>query len=147
MMNVLAGCLTVASAALADARIDCLDLLAGGVAAIVSGPDRTRMKLLDPCPAEHEELNAICVVGYLPARDEVTELWVKGDLPTKTEDSGLGLETLVDGAINTARGVQSVLREAVKESAEHWAQKIASTPATLASKSNVNAAHDVEMKI
>jgi len=147
MMNVLAGCLTVASAALADARIDCLDLLAGGAAAIVSEPDGTRMKLLDPCPTDHEELNAICVVGYLPARDEVTELWVKGDLATKTDDSGLGLETLVDGAINTARGVQSVLREAVKESAERWAQNIASTPATLSSKSSANAAHDVEMKI
>jgi exosome complex component MTR3 len=146
MMNVLAGCLTVASAALADARIDCLDLLAGGVAAIVSGPDRTRMKLLDPCPAEHEELHAVCVVGYLPARDEVTELWVKGDLPPKTEDSGLGLESLVDGAINAARGVQSVLREAVKESAERWVQTVASTQATFASKTKTNAAHDVEMR-
>jgi exosome complex component MTR3 len=147
MMNVLAGCLTVASAALADARIDCLDLLAGGVAAIVPGPDQTRMKLLDPCPTEHEGLNAICVVGYLPARDEVTELWVKGDLPADTEDAGLGLETLVDDAINAARGVQSVLREAVKESAERWVQKIALTQATLTSKANTNAAHDIEMKI
>ncbi|KAF2459144.1 3' exoribonuclease family, domain 1-domain-containing protein, partial [Lineolata rhizophorae] len=34
-LSVLAGCITVASAALADAGIDCLGLVAGGVAALV----------------------------------------------------------------------------------------------------------------
>jgi exosome complex component MTR3 len=29
MMNVLAGCITAAAAAIADAKIDCLDLVAG----------------------------------------------------------------------------------------------------------------------
>jgi exosome complex component MTR3 len=145
MMNVLAGCLTVASAALADARIDCLDLLAGGVAAIVPESDQTKIKLLDPCPTEHEELTAICVVGYLPARDEITELWIKGDLPAETEASGVGLESLVDSAINAARGAQNVLQEAIKESAERWIQKLGSTQATMSTAATTNAAHDVEM--
>jgi exosome complex component MTR3 len=146
MMNVLAGCLTVASAALADARIDCLDLLAGGVAAIVPGSDQTRVKLLDPRPTEHEALAAICVVGYLPTRDEITELWLKGDLPVETEASGLGLESLIDGAINAAKGVQAVLQEAVRESAEQWVRKLGSVQATMTTSTTANAVHDVKMK-
>ena len=147
MMNVLAGCLTVASAALADARIDCLDLMAGGVAAAVPESDQTKARLLDPCPTEHEELTAICVVGYLPTRDEITELWVKGDLPAETEAHGMGLESLVDAAANAARGVQAVLQEAVRESAERWVQKLGSTQATVATATTTNAARDAEMKI
>jgi exosome complex component MTR3 len=147
MLNVLAGCLTVASAALADARIDCLDLLAGGVASMVPGPNQKRIKLLDPCPTEHEELTAICVVGYLPARDEVTELWIKGDLPPETEASGLGLESLVDGAINAARGVQAILQEAVKESGDRWVQKVGSGKATMTTTTTMNAPGDIEMNV
>ena len=35
MMNILAGCITAASAAIVDAGIDCVDLISGGVAALV----------------------------------------------------------------------------------------------------------------
>ena len=146
MMNVLAGCFTVSSAALADARIDCLDLLAGGVASVVPGPGQRRIKLLDPCPAEHEELTSICVVGYLPARDEITELWVKGDLPAEVDASGLGLEGLVEGAINAAKGVQGVLQEAVRESAERWIQRLGAGQVAKAADTNTNDVHDVEME-
>lgn len=142
MMNVLAGCLTVASAALADARIDCLDILAGGVAAIATGPGKDGVKVLDPCPSEHEELSAACVVGYLPAREEITELWVKGDM--STDASSLGLEGLVDSAIDAATSVQLVLQEAVKESSQRWAKQLqAKQPANA---TNINSSHDVEMK-
>jgi exosome complex component MTR3 len=146
MMNVLAGCLTVASAALADARIDCLDLLAGGVAAVVPGANQTRTKLLDPCPTEHEELVSICVVGYLPARDEIVELWVKGDLPADADAPGLGLDGLVEAAINAAKGVQGVLQEAVKESAEQWNQKFGSSNVTKTTGTSTDVTQDVEMK-
>jgi exosome complex component MTR3 len=147
MMNILAGCLTVASAALADARIDCLDLLAGGVAAVVPGANQTRTKLLDPCPAEHDELTSICVVGYLPARDEITELWVKGDFPAEVDAPGLGLDGLVEAAINAAKGVHGVLREVVKESAEQWISKLGSSQATKTTATSTHATQDVEMKI
>ena len=53
MMNVLASCITVATAALVDAKIDCLDLMTGGVAASVEG-----VNLLDPAPAENEKVEA-----------------------------------------------------------------------------------------
>jgi len=141
MMNVLAGCLTVASAALADARIDCLDLMAGGVAATTSGPKKG-VQFLDPCPAEHEDLSSACVVGYLPARDEITELWVKGDMEAQGDSSGL--ENLVDSAINAAKGVQSVLQEAVRESAAKWVQQLKAGKSL--SVAAPNAVHDVDMQ-
>ena len=115
MMSVLAGCLTVASAALADARIDCLELLAGGLAAVVPTIDRKVTTVLDPCPIEHEALRSVCVVGYLPTRDELTLVWVKGDLPGSGEE---GFDRLVDSAVNAAKGVQSIIQEAVRESTE-----------------------------
>jgi exosome complex component MTR3 len=87
MMTVLAGCVTVSSAAMTDAGIDCVDMVCGGTAAIVRNPDakgkgssegellptsKGEMLVLDPNPAEHREIVACCVVGYLPARDEIT---------------------------------------------------------------------------
>ena len=55
LLNVLAGCITVASAAITDAGIDCVDMVCGGVAAIVRNPDsndeKDLLRILDPCPA------------------------------------------------------------------------------------------------
>ena len=73
MMNILAGAITVASAALMDAGIDCLDLVTGGVVASIS-TSYGSSHILDPCPSEREEIQSACVVGYLPSRDEVTEV-------------------------------------------------------------------------
>lgn len=129
MMTVLAGCITVASAAITDAGIDCVDLVAGGVAAVVSEseedatshplrPQDTRV-VLDPSPAEHRRIRAACVVGYLSSRDEITELWVKGDLPGPEDDGkdGSSVESLINDAVRAANGTRSVLGEAVKEAA------------------------------
>jgi len=108
MMNVLAGCITAASAAIADAGIDCVDLIAGGVAALAAGQEDV---VLDPCPSEHEALQAACVVGYLQSRDEITELWMRGD-------AGKSPESLIDKAVEAAMLTRTVLAEAVKETAE-----------------------------
>ncbi|KAF9883439.1 3'-5'-exoribonuclease [Aspergillus nanangensis] len=125
MMNVLAGCITAASAAIADARIDCLDLVAGGVAAIVSdGDDAAPRLVLDCDPAEHWSILSACVVAYMPSRDEITELWLKGDgskAVLSADDKRLGNEALLDGAVDAARGAHTVLAEAVRESAERYA--------------------------
>lgn len=121
MMNVLAGCITAASAAIADAHIDCLDLVAGGVAALVSddsSPASPRL-MLDTDPAEHRSIVSSCVVAYMPARDEITELWLKGDsskVSLEVEDGRTGHEALIDGAVDAARGAHSVVAEAVRES-------------------------------
>lgn len=109
----------MASAALVDAGIDCVDLVSGGVAALVredeGGDGRGRdgeaaQMVLDPAPSEHD-VKAACVVAYLQSRDEITELWMKGD-------AGVQTETLIDEAVKAANLTRSVLAEAVKESVE-----------------------------
>lgn len=118
MMSVLAGCITVGSAALIDAGIDCVDLVSGGVAAIVQEPDGMKTEtVLDPCPAEHD-MKAACVVGYLQSRDEITEMWMKGDAGGETE-------VLIDQAVKAASMTRSVLAEAVREAAEMKTGKLA----------------------
>lgn len=115
MMNVLAGCITAASAAIVDAGIDCVDLISGGVAATIAGEEGAQkdksQSVLDPCPSEHDNVRAACVVGYLQSRDEVTELWMKGD-------AGADSEALLDRAVQAAVLNRTVLAEAVKEAAE-----------------------------
>jgi exosome complex component MTR3 len=116
LLNVLAGCVTVASAAMADAGIDCVDLVSGGVAAVVrdtGGKDKGKgmVRVLDPCPAEHKDVVAACAVGYLAGRDEITALWMKGDV-------GENYEALTDGATHAAIGSLSVLKEVLLEAVE-----------------------------
>lgn len=124
MMTVLAGCITVASAAIAEAGIDCVDLVTGGVAAVVRQPtslggpsggiqqkrDAERLEtVLDPCPPEHQDILGACVVAYLASRDELTEVWMKGDVGSQPD-------ALMDRAVEAAIAARTVLVEAVKES-------------------------------
>lgn len=109
MMNVLAGCITVASAAMIEAGIDCVDTATGGVAALVRGSGDSPEVILDPCPSEHQEVLAACAVGYLPSRDELTETWIKGDV-------GSHAEVLIDRAVEAATAVNGVLAAVLKES-------------------------------
>ena len=119
MMSALAGCITVANAALVDAGIDCVDLVSGSVAAIVndSTASEGRVVVLDPSPPEHDVV-AACVVGYLQSRDEVTEMWVKGD-------AGLETEALVEQALKAATMTRKILAEAVNEAMELKMEKTA----------------------
>ena len=111
MMSVLAGCITVASAALVDAGIDCVDLVSGGVAALVTDlQSQTEVMVLDPSPPEHD-LKAACVVSYLQSRDEIPEMWMKGDC-------GAESEVLLDQAVKAATMTRTVLAEAVREAVE-----------------------------
>ncbi|KAK4574637.1 3'-5'-exoribonuclease [Recurvomyces mirabilis] len=101
-------------AALVDAGIDCVDMVSGGVAAVVQqGSADEKMDrevvLIDPTPSEHYGIKAACVVGYLQSRDEVTEMWMKGD-------AGTHAEALVEGAVKAASLARTVLAEAIKES-------------------------------
>lgn len=128
MMNVLAGCVTAASAAISDARIDCLDLVAGGVAALVTADTAGEQEspphlMMDTDPSEHKSIVSACVVAYMPVRDEITELWLKGDSSKASlgpGDKRLGHEALIDAAVDAARGAHTVLGDAVKESAERF---------------------------
>ena len=135
IMSLLSGCITVASAAISDAGIDCVDFVTGGVAAIVRQPtasiQRSKSKanpgrsehadeiLADPCPAEHEELQAACVIGYVQSRDELTEIWVQGTAPDVQSPGDLSmLNALLDRAVEAAIAARLVIVEAVKESTE-----------------------------
>lgn len=141
MMSILSTCITVASAALADAGIDCVDLVCGGMAAIVQEPNSTISKhhqataptqitsetnmqiVLDPCILEHHIVLAACVVGYLQSRDEITEIWAKSDALTSTviqgsdtDEGHIGL--LMDKAAEAAKSARLVLVEAINESTD-----------------------------
>ena len=124
MMSVLSGCITVASAAIADAGIDCVDVVSGGVAALVRGVDTggkpsSTTLVLDPVPSEHQEIVAACMVAYLPGRDEITDLWVKGDIGHANRKSShhSSYEELADNAVQAAMGSHRVLVGALKETA------------------------------
>ncbi|OAL04068.1 exoribonuclease family protein [Phaeosphaeriaceae sp. SRC1lsM3a] len=112
LLNVLAGCITAASAAITDAGIDCVDVVTGGVAAIArsasSNGQNQLTKILDPCPAEHKEVVAACTVAYLASRDEITELWMKGDVGTDSD-------ALIEGATHAAVGSLAVVKDVLLE--------------------------------
>jgi exosome complex component MTR3 len=108
-MVVLAGCISVAGAALVDAGVDCVGVVTGGVAALVDDGVGGERVVLDPCPAEHGRIKAACVVGYVAARDEIVMLWERGEV--SVEMAG----RLVEEAVAAAIGVQSVVREALLE--------------------------------
>lgn len=117
--------MTVASAAIIEAGIDCVDIVAGGVAALVDNAHTNNAQqslgiqnnmagnlqiVLDPCPSEHDRIVAACLVGYMASRDEIVDLWIKGDA---VEDA----ESLIDHAVTAAAGVRSVVTEVLRENA------------------------------
>lgn len=141
IMSLLSGCITVASAAIADAGIDCVDLVTGGVAAIVrpagtiaertsnaaiTSSENPTTIVKDICPAVHEKIFAICVVGYLQSRDEITEIWIKGDATTpaggKSREQSR-LDVLIEKAIEAAMAARLVLKKALMESTELQVQR------------------------
>ncbi|KAL2267735.1 hypothetical protein VTJ83DRAFT_5012 [Remersonia thermophila] len=116
MMNALSGCITVAAAALADAGIDCVDTVAGGVAALVQDTDGDESQpsiVLDPVPSEHAKILAACCVAYLPTRDEVTNLWFRGDVPASDMEL---YNSLVEKGIQASRNANRVLVGCLTES-------------------------------
>jgi exosome complex component MTR3 len=127
-MVLLAGCISVAGAALACAGIDAVDLVSGGVAALVRSPDSSGDKqrpydaLVDPDFAEHEpkSVMAACCVAYLRSRDEIAGLWTIGDIPLSQSGSekqpatqGEAWEQLLDSAVRAASLSGQVVRAAV----------------------------------
>lgn len=115
LFNLLAAAVNVSMAALADAKIDCLDLLVAGVSATVPSKPKP-LKILDPATVEHEEILSSCVVGYLPSRDEVVELWSNGSMSARVLDGECPFDELVDSAITAATAAQTVLKEVLIES-------------------------------
>lgn len=113
MMNILGFCVTVAAAALADAGIDCVDTVSGGVAALVAGPQEGETDIvLDPAPLEHGRILAACCVAYLPVREEITNLWLKGEVASS--DPSL-YRSLVARAIHASKGTSTAMAQSLDE--------------------------------
>ncbi|KAF3918008.1 hypothetical protein ABW21_db0202750 [Orbilia brochopaga] len=122
---VLAGCITAASAALADAGIEMFDLVSGGVASLFVDEKDSKGKgkagivskryVRDPAvaPPDGDAPLATCVLGYMAARDEISELWISGKLSTNRGTAEM--DELVDEAVAAARSSRGVLNEAAKE--------------------------------
>jgi exosome complex component MTR3 len=143
LMNILAGCITVSTAALLDARIDSLDMMTGGVAASLSGPTGAVNRLLDPSAVEHDALQAACVVGYLPGRDEITEVWTTGGASDKPQAGETGFDDLLDSAVSAAKAVHAVLKEVILESASRQSKGVLTEGKDSA---NMGKDNDIEMK-
>ena len=116
VMNVLSSCITVAAAALSDAGIDCVDTVAGGVAALVVKEGATRpLVVVDPLPSEHDRILAACCTAYLPTRQEVTHLWFKGDVPASETTL---YQDLVEKGIHASRLANQVVMASLDETAK-----------------------------
>lgn len=77
--------------------------------------------ILDPCPSEHQDIGASCVVAYLQSRDEITEIWAKGEALSPVISQGADLiafNTLIDQATEAAKAARLVLVQAIGESTE-----------------------------
>ncbi|KAI0135187.1 3' exoribonuclease family, domain 1-domain-containing protein [Daldinia grandis] len=116
MMNVLSGCITVASAAIADAGIDCVDTVAGGVAALAAQDEKSPPSIvLDPDVASYHKIFAACCVAYLPTRDEVTNVWFKGQLPAA---DAMLYNKMVERSLVACRNANRVLIQALNETVD-----------------------------
>jgi exosome complex component MTR3 len=109
--------------------MDCVDLVSGGIAAIIQEPSHDKEVnsqdyriVLDPVPLEHSCIIASCVVGYLQSRDELTEVWIKGGMPVASPanqiDSKSIMVSLVDSAVRAASASRLVLVAAIEESVD-----------------------------
>ncbi|QIW99481.1 hypothetical protein AMS68_004999 [Peltaster fructicola] len=108
IMTALAGAITASSAALVEAGIDCVDLVSGGVAGLAKPTKGSSDEpLVDPVSSD-QELAALCVVAYLQSRDEITELWMRGN-------AGTQLDQLIEQATAAAKLERGVLVDALKE--------------------------------
>ncbi|KAI0381962.1 exoribonuclease [Hypomontagnella monticulosa] len=113
MMNVLSGCITVASAAIADAGIDCVDTVAGGVAALAAKDRKSQPSIvLDPDISAYHKIFAACCVAYLPTRDEVTNIWFKGQLPAA---DAMLYNKMIERSLVACRSANRVLTQSLNE--------------------------------
>lgn len=110
-MNILSGCINVAAAAIADAGIDSVDTISGGVSALVMSKSSENEPLVvaDPMPAD-ELILASCFVAYLPARNEIASLWLKGRLPSGDNVH----QRLIAGAVHASKGTSQAQTESIK---------------------------------
>lgn len=93
-LNTIAATITAASAAIADAGIECTDLVAGSVIKTLS---------------DNEGQERALVIGYMPHREEVTMMYATGKAD-KAE-----LDKMISEAIEQATMVNLVVNQVLLE--------------------------------
>ncbi|KAI9893137.1 MAG: 3'-5'-exoribonuclease [Vezdaea aestivalis] len=122
LLNVLSHCITVASAAIIDAGIDCVDLVVGGTAILTKDGFLAHHANVQP-----SRVLATATVGYLPCRQEISELWLIGNDQDDSTSTALGniqnADRVIDSAIQTAGWSHAAVKEAIRERLLHDARK------------------------
>jgi len=111
LVNTLSACITVASAALVDAGIDCIDSVSAGAAALTASPVSGNPEVVLE-PSDLSQVLAACCVAYLPSREEVAALWVKGHIPPS---DSVNSTRLIAAAIRSAKATGLTLSESLRE--------------------------------
>lgn len=107
-MATLAAAVTCASAAIADAGIDCMDTVTGSSAFLKEG-----QIYLDPEEAdEGTPQEAQMMVAYLAALGELSEVYTRGSVDT---GKSTGFESLLSACIDAAAEVRVVSNNALLE--------------------------------
>ena len=124
-LGILAGATTCASAAIAEAGIECIDLVSGGVSALIrshddkNAPGSPYILVQDPSPEEHVpgEVVAGCAAVYMAHRQEVAAVWFRGSVQVgfSAKSESEDLEILMDGAIAAAVKTREVLEDAIRD--------------------------------
>ena len=118
--SLLAIAINAASAAIAEAGIDVVDLVSASSFAVTGSG-----LVIDPTGDEEEEASAGGVVGYMASTGEITDLWVMGSLEIEEEgdmdvDSGhvrfgAMVKKVVSAAADSRLVINHALMELVKE--------------------------------
>lgn len=110
--STLAAAITCASAAIADASIECIDLVTGSAAVI----NRERRLVMDPTDDDEIGKMFSVVVGYMAVKDELTELWSYGlGLDSKDESR---IDYIIHRCISMASDYRFVLNNAIMQKLE-----------------------------
>lgn len=112
LVHSLSACITVASAAIMDAGIDCVGSVCGGAAVLVSRAAGEVEPETVPLSSRPGNILAACCVAYIPARDELTTLWTKGQL---SPSYSAHYTALTATAVQAARATQIPLIDSITE--------------------------------
>ena len=118
--NLLAIATNAVSAAIAEARIDVVDLVSASSFALLEDGI-----VIDPSGEEEEQASFGGVVGYMASMGEITDVWISGSLEVEVEDDmhidsghvrlGESLKTVISAAADARLVVNHALMEHVKE--------------------------------
>ncbi|WBW72362.1 exosome subunit Mtr3 [Schizosaccharomyces osmophilus] len=108
-MATLAAAITCASAAIADANIECIDLVTGvSLLYKIQGPEYwVDPDFMDECgrPRPYGSL----VVGHMAALGHITQVWEKGNCTSER------LKSLLEKCTETAKGIRLVINHTLSQ--------------------------------